>query len=460
MSDPYHLSLSAARHEANEPRGLAWSVRLRLPWFRALPLSSVENVVLSFAQTSIPLQELLIRVDDRFVAHADLRTMSDRYWPVDDELQVGVRPGPTAPAAGAVITVELTLRMPEGRSADGNWRRRTVRASAAMVEAAPRRWPLGVCTFSFAGELRRGRSLRSCLQEVSATGFTALEVLGAQVIPGYPAPASPQLDEFSRLVRESGLTPVCYDAFIDPGRRVDGDADAGAVLRWAENELDVAAALGCTYVRLNAPLDRRLLEQLATAAERRELVVLTELHARTAHDADVQTLLALLRELRSSRLGLVLDLSCVMRSLPAGYVGGVLRAGISQKASQIIESAWRKGLSLPALRAALDQLEPTRRGDAVQLAERTYALFRRSDPGWLPEVLPDTRIVHAKFFDVSTGEEPAIPYREVFDELARGGFEGYVMSEYEGHLWSGSPDTFGQLSNHRRLISGLSVARA
>ncbi|GHF34758.1 hypothetical protein FHX82_005455 [Amycolatopsis bartoniae] len=447
MGDPYTLGLSAKRHFPGDHSVFAWSVCVRLPWFRALPVSCVEQVLLTLDGEVIPETDLLAQFGGRLVPLSALRTMPDRYWAVEETLSVGVPAGGPVPPAGTVVSVELTLRMPDGGGPD--WVRRTSRASVRLPEPREARWPLGVCTFSFGGELRRGRSLRSCLQEVARAGYAAVELLGAQVVEGYPAPEPRWLDRFSGMVRETGLVPLCYDAFLDPGRSTDGTVDDTDLLRWADNELTIAEALGCRYVRLNAP--PRLLERLAGSADRRDLVVLTELHAQTAHDTDVQTLLELLHGLHSSRLGLILDLSCVMRSLPAGFT-----ARLPGDIARTIENGWHAGTPLPVLQA---ELAGTGAGDeAARVAQRAYRLFRRSGTGWLPDVLPFTRIVHGKFYEMHGGQEPAISYRDVLAELSKAQFDGYLMSEFEGHLWQEAPDTFGQLAEHRRMISELSDA--
>ncbi|MFJ9243846.1 TIM barrel protein [Streptomyces sp. NPDC101776] len=451
-TDPYTLRLSAALRRSRDSDVFAWSVRARLPWFRALPVSCVERVLLSAGGEPVAEEDVLFHVDGQLLSLSGLQAMRDRYWSIEESLQIGVGHGGPVPVAGTEVGVELTLRMPEGAGADGEWPRRTTRASARLAGAEESPWAQGVCTFSFAGELRRGRSLRSCLDEVAALGgFTAVELLGAQVIEGYPAPAPQWLERFSDMLRETGLVPLCYDGFLDPGRSADrttGDAD---VLRWAETELALASALGSTYVRLNVPLRRSLFERLAESAERHGLVVLTELHAQTPQDASVQTLLGLLDELRSPRLGLIVDLSCVMRALPRGFTRLLTGTGAAPDVARLVEDAWSDGIPLPALEAEL--AGRTVSDETMEVTRRAYRLFRRSDPGWLPDLLPFTRIVHGKFYEMESGHEPAIAYPDVLATLARTQFDGCLMTEYEGHLWDDSPDTFGQLLAHRRMIS-------
>lgn len=449
MIDAYTLDASAALHPHDDRGPIAWSIRLRLPWFRALPVSCIERALVLVQGEAVAERDLLFRVDGQDRPLSDLHAMPTRYWSVDETLQIGVRGGSAVPRADAAVTVELTLRLPDSGGSGSDWSRRVARGAARVADPGHPPWPLGVCTFSLGAELRRGRSMRSCLQRIAALGgYAGVELLGAQVVEGYPAPERRWLDRFARELHASDLVPVCYDAFLDPGRTTVAARDDAAIMAMAEAELDIAAALGCSHVRLNVPPRRPLLDHLAVAAERRGLIVLNELHAQTTADPDVEALLEHLNAMRTPHLGLILDLSCVMRALPPGFVRHMMAAGLPAETVRLIAASWSADLPPPALPRAA----------ASAFAQRAYRLFRRSDTSWLPDILPFTQIVHGKFFDMDDDREPSIPYGQVLAMLKRERFNGYLMSEYEGHLWHDSPDTFTQLRAHQRMISELSNA--
>lgn len=455
MIDPYSLELAFV-HEASQGRkARRWCAATRLPWFRALPVSCVEQVSLSVGGRSYRGSELTYGLDGEELTWSEIQQMTDRYWSVEETLHFTVRDSPQALAPGAIATVELTMRMPDAPPTAGTWPSRTVRATGTVGDPGLSRWPLGVCTFSFAGELRSGRSLRSCVEQVGVIGgFEAVEILGAQVVKGYPSPTAQHVDELANIVRGSGLEPVCYDGFLDIGRGIATGGDDADVLKLAAAEMDIAAALGSRFIRLNVPARAALVDSVVSAADNRGLTVLIELHAQTSHDPDVEATLDLMHVIGSPRLGLILDLSCVMRALPGGYTRRILRSDLPHEAAAMIETSWEAGTPLPALRERLAAAGYDR--DARSLATRTYRLFRRSRPDWLGNVLPHTSIIHGKFFEVRDGDESAVPYREVLSELVAAQFGGYIMSEYEGHLWTQAPDTFGQLRAHRRMVEAYS----
>jgi hypothetical protein len=70
-------------------------------------------------------------------------------------------------------------------------------------------------------------------------------------------------------------------------------------------------------------------------------------------------------------------------------------------------------------------------------------------------VLPHTKVVHGKFFEIENGREAAVPLEEIFQEFRAAEFDGHLLAEFEGHLWQQDPDTFEQLRRYRDLAGAL-----
>ncbi|MEV5072734.1 hypothetical protein MRBLMI12_004397 [Microbacterium sp. LMI12-1-1.1] len=455
MTDPYALRMTAVPRPQGGPQELAWWVNVSLPWFRAVPFSCLERVELQVDGYPVAADALLVRLDGDVVTLASLAGRGD-YWGVQTTLQIGLPAGAAVPEPGASIEAAVTLRMPEGHDPKGDWTRRRVSAVATMGHGGTSPWSLGVCTFSFAGELRRGRALRACLDEVAAIGgYAGVELLGAQVAQGYPNPSSAEIRQLGTIVRDAGLVPLVYGAYTDPGRQLGPSTDDD-LLNWAQNGLDTAALLGSSFARINLPPKAGLLSRATELAAQRNLVLLTELHAVTSADPYVQDLLAAFTQIDSPNLGLTLDLSCVMQAIPDGFVDELLRPALPAAAIDAILDGWAadqpEGETLDAL-AALggDDLVAAAR----PLVGRMRRLFRRSSPDWLPDVLPHTKVVHGKFFEIVDGHEAAVPLEEIFHEFRAAEFDGHLLAEFEGHLWQQNPDTFEQLRRYRYLAGAL-----
>lgn len=455
MTDPYALRMTAVPRPQGGPEELAWWVNVSLPWFRSLPFSCLERAELRVDGYPVAEDALLVRLDGAVVTLASLAGRND-YWGVQTTLQVGLAAGTAVPEPGAQIEAVVTLRMPEGHDPKGDWTRRRASAVTTMGHGGTSPWRLGVCTFSFAGELRRGRTLRSCFDEVGMIGgYAGVELLGAQVVQGYPNPSAAEIRQLGSTVRDAGLVPLVYGAYTDPGRQLAPSTDVD-LLSWAQNGLDTAALLGCSFARINLPPQADLLSRAAELAAQRDLVLLTELHAVTSADPFVQELLTAFTRIDSPNLGLTLDLSCAMRAIPAGFVDELLRPALPAAAVDAIVDGWAadepEGETLEALAVqGGDDLVAAAR----PLVGRTRRLFRRSSPDWLPDVLPYTKVVHGKFFEIVDGREAAVPLEEIFHEFRAAEFDGHLLAEFEGHLWQQDPDTFEQLRRYRDLTGAL-----
>src|SRR5215470_2093678 len=112
---------------------------------------------------------------------------------------------------------------------------------------------LGLTMMSFAREIHLGQwDLGECLKQAGRLGAgTALELTGAQSLPGYPV----LLPEVERTVRRGidayGLVPACYDAYAERGRRYRQTASLDETAELVEAELAIAHRLGFPMLRLN-----------------------------------------------------------------------------------------------------------------------------------------------------------------------------------------------------------------
>ena len=90
--------------------------------------------------------------------------------------------------------------------------------------------------------------------------------------------------------------------------------------------------------------------------------------------------------------------------------------------------------------------------NAGMVVARCWALFGQSDPALLSRIMPYIIHVHGKFFRMENGEEPTIRYEELIRTLVRGGYQGFVSSEYEGHQFSGDADSFAQVRAQQAMV--------
>jgi len=93
-------------------RGDAFTFGLRMPWYRALPLSSLEGLDVRIDDDVIATEELRISLGGTTYALADLPPLHEEWWYVADAAEVrapkagGLAPGPH------VLDVTVALRIP------------------------------------------------------------------------------------------------------------------------------------------------------------------------------------------------------------------------------------------------------------------------------------------------------------------------------------------------------------
>jgi sugar phosphate isomerase/epimerase len=287
---------------------------------------------------------------------------------------------------------------------------------------------LGVTLFSFTREFWLGEwSLDECLAHAASLGEgQALELIGAQSLSGYPDVSDATVRAFRTRVDELGLVPTCYDAYHEPAPLL-------------ETELALAQRLGFPLLRLNTATPE-LIMRLLRSAERADVRIVVELHSKTIDSPEMQTLLELFERLDSPHVGFLQDLGAIMVRVPESFRRAAPVAG------DVIADSWDAGETLEQTLARVDG--PV----ASTWAHMAHAMFRRAAPETLDAVIPWLAHVHAKFFGIINGEEPAIPYADILRRLAR--YDGALVSEYAALAANGN-DSLAEVRAHQAMLRRL-----
>jgi hypothetical protein len=92
--------------------GDGFAFGLRMPWYRALPLSSLEGLEVRVDGDPMPSEELRLSLDGKTYALADLPPLHDEWWYVADAAEVRA-PRPGGLAGGEhELDVTIALRIP------------------------------------------------------------------------------------------------------------------------------------------------------------------------------------------------------------------------------------------------------------------------------------------------------------------------------------------------------------
>jgi hypothetical protein len=85
---------------------------LRMPWYRALPLSSLEGLDVRIDGEEIPSETLELSLGGRTYGLSDLPPLHDEWWYVADPIEVRAETQDPLPEGEHELDVTIALRIP------------------------------------------------------------------------------------------------------------------------------------------------------------------------------------------------------------------------------------------------------------------------------------------------------------------------------------------------------------
>ena len=259
-----------------------------------------------------------------------------------------------------------------------------------------RRVKRGVAIYSYSGEYGRTMNMEDCFKDLRDMGATGIEILANSHIDSYPALTDEFVDEWMRLCSTYGIEPVEYGHWIDS--RLYRNREISPEEAWEKlvNDFKIAHRLGFRILRTKmgvindelAPMEnwREIIRSVLPEAEKYDVVMCPEIHLTTVlSDRFVQDYVDFIEETGTKNFGLNIDLSVFQNRFD---VPGVVVFNPDCKHSQ---------------------------------------------PKEIIPLLPYVKCIHAKFNKMDDDfRELTIPYPEILNILVDQGWEGYLLSEYEG----------------------------
>ena len=89
-----------------------YSLRVRLNWFRSLPLSCLEDLALSVDGVSVDAEHLAVRMGGEAVAVSAATERDDLWWSCREAPTVEVRSGAVLAPGPHDLAIELRIRIP------------------------------------------------------------------------------------------------------------------------------------------------------------------------------------------------------------------------------------------------------------------------------------------------------------------------------------------------------------
>lgn len=277
----------------------------------------------------------------------------------------------------------------------------------------------GLSTYCFYPMMDVNMDLEDIFIHMQDMGAVGLEILADGIIENYPYPSNKWLDKWFALVDRYGIVPVEYGHWVEsrlvPGR----EASVEECLEQLIRDIKLANFLGFTCMRTKlsvcdeiltpVPNWREVIKRALPYAEKYNVVMQPEIHS-------------------PSKLTdkMIMDYVEFIEKEKTKYFGFNIDFGVFQDKEV-------EGINRPRFMP----LDPSKPEDIIPL-------------------LPYVHCCHAKYYNMSEDfEETTIPYRKVIDIMIEHGWDGYLLSEYEGPKKTDINHCITQVRRHQLFMKNI-----
>ncbi len=291
----------------------------------------------------------------------------------------------------------------------------------------------GVSLYSYQEEFfLRKLSLEGCIAAAAATGATGIEMVGEQSIVGFPKLTDAFVDQWFGWMETYGVTPVCHDMFLDytrfKNRRMTTDEALQSIIR----DLKFANRLGFKVMRIIVNTTPELMELAAPYAEEYDVKMGIEVHSPWhINSAWMARHWEVMERTGSKYLGFIPDMGAFTKRLARVMTDRLIRQGANPDIVAFVTEQHEQGVMAEYIIAQVAQRSKRPMDMAVAELSRHNIYV---NPNSLLQHIPRIFHIHAKFYEMLDDyTEFSVPYDEIIPVLQKGGYTGYLSSEYEGN---------------------------
>lgn len=315
---------------------------------------------------------------------------------------------------------------------------------------------LGVTLYSFTSEYVSGKySVEDCVRKCAEMGVDAYEIVGTQMLPSYPYVSDDFLGQVKRWEYEYGVRPACYGANTDRGMLWDRDLNEKELLSTTIRDIRTAHSLGCKVMRAQYLLSPKVMGMIAPYAEEYDVKVGIEIHnPETPTSPIMRQYLEEYEKTGSKHIGFIPDFGAFANKPNHDSYHGALKAGAQQ---DLLDFAMQMRYDAVPMNDACRLLEEKGANGAVMEAfSAAYgflAFYKEPDFDGLRKIMPWCFHFHGKFHHMNQdGTEASIPYEQILPIISESGFDGYIVSENEGHAGDSALQLKAHLAMERRIL--------
>jgi sugar phosphate isomerase/epimerase len=311
---------------------------------------------------------------------------------------------------------------------------------------------LGVRLFSF----RNIYPLEEAFQKIRDMGCDAFDITASQTVPGYPWPTDEYVKYFVDSYNKLGLKFISYDGNIDIGIRSDRQLNDDEMFSYALNDVMYANKFGAKIHRVQWHLKPAMLEKLAPYCELFGIKAGIEIHSPLRPSSPVvQEYIEMLKRVQSPWIGLIPDFGAFADRYSKVAVESALKKGTSQDKMNYLIDAIYAGVPLPKAKQTFIKMGADEK-DLRVLSSMYHRGFSKPDFDGLKTIMPYSIHFHGKFYQFDEdGYDANIPVRELLTIIKESGFDGYITSEYEGHMDQSDADPAEMVDKQLKLYRSI-----
>lgn len=294
---------------------------------------------------------------------------------------------------------------------------------------------LGVTLFSFTNEYYYGKyTLEDCIRVASETGAEQFEIVGTQMLRGYPYVSEEFRKRFQDICEKYNITCNSYGANMDRGVRADRNLSEDEMLVSTINDIKTAYRLGASNMRAQFLLSPKVMARLAPYAEEYGVRVGIEIHnPETPSTPIMQEYFEIYEKTGSKYIGFVPDFG-EFATRPNITVKLALEKGADPKAMEhAIKAQYEKRPAGEVRKELMDMGADTMTLQCFEEMNGFLTFYKEPDLEGLKRILPYCIYFHGKFHYVHEDlHEESIPYEQILPIIEESLFEGSIISEFEG----------------------------
>ncbi|MBR3643481.1 MAG: TIM barrel protein, partial [Parasporobacterium sp.] len=192
-----------------------------------------------------------------------------------------------------------------------------------------------ISLYSYQDEYYDGKlDLKGCLRETAKTGAYGVELLAEQMIKQFPKPIEDEAfrERWFALLSQYGLTPSCYDAFLENRIFRNRTLSIGEQINMMKRDLRLAGMLGFPIIRTLVSTPMEVIEGSLEYAEMINVKIGLEVHAPFSMNSGwADGYLEMIRRTGTKYFGFIPDMGIFCRNIPDVVRDKARRQGASEE---------------------------------------------------------------------------------------------------------------------------------